>query len=186
MFKKIISMILVAAMAFSVLSIYCFAEDINVVYDEYGNAYEIPEDAVLVVIRDMYGNVVNTNIARSESFLDGKYTIPANGSMMTYKYESHHAFYAGFMRYLDGFDLGTDPNRRIRLTVYKTAAVNSLGIIAEGPNYYNTSTSPYDGTNGFVGIEYNAEAAYPYYYAVYENLENTSVTLHLLVGRHTA
>ncbi len=185
MLKKLISALVVVALGLSALSTNCFAEEYNIVYDEAGNSYEIPLGTILVVIKDMYGNVVNVSQTRSDVFYDESHTIPPHGTLMTYKYESHVRFFAGFMRYSPTAQLGTDPNKNINLTVYKTAAVNNLGIKAAETKTYNTSTSPFNYTNGFVGRRITADEAYPYYYAVYENLESTSVTLHLIVGRDT-
>lgn len=52
MLKKIIIMALTAILTITCLSVNSYAENYYTVYDEYGNAYIIPENTVLVVIRD--------------------------------------------------------------------------------------------------------------------------------------
>jgi hypothetical protein len=165
-----------------VVTSMCFS--ISAFADNKTNKFKLlPPDEIIAVIYDADGNEVNT-VTRDS--IEYQYSIPAGGSMVTYRYQmkSGNIMAFGFQKAFAG-SASEYLNKTIKIDVYKS---NDLG--ASGRDYlvmsgtFNTSTGPTNpaGNNGFVGHIFNYSPGYSYYFAKYTNLSSSTAKLLVIIG----
>ncbi|MBR5571534.1 MAG: hypothetical protein IKV99_02700 [Oscillospiraceae bacterium] len=188
--KRFISFILSAVMVLSICSISVFA-----VTPETHQNYDIKnENPFAIVIRDAEGNVVETYYQTRQLYVDGtQYTIPANGTLTTYQYDTSIAFFAGFyFTHSDYSGYATTRNRSVTITIRNAPSVGGTRSTVSthtfstneenntGNAYYISGIQP--GCTA-ISIDKTTVSSRPYYDAVYKNNSASSLTISLLVGR---
>ena len=147
-----------------------------------------------IVIRDGNGNIVEIHHLSRQIYVDGtQYTIPANGSLTTYQYDTSVAFYAGFyFIHSDYSGYATTRNRSVTITIRNASSVGGSRNIVSS-NTFSTNEESNTGSRYYISgiqpgctaisVEAMTSSVRPYYDAVYKNNSASSLTISLLVGR---
>lgn len=165
------------------------------VYDEYGNAFTINENDVLVVIYDAEGNIVSRDIQPRQIYVNGSQKeIPAGGSASSYQYSPSSSFFAGFYFVHSSISgNATTPNRSVTVKILNASTVGATTRYNVKSETFSTTESDNTGSTYYSsGIQAGCScvclyansisSSRPYYNAKYVNNSSSSVTISMMVG----
>lgn len=174
--------------------VYAASGKNHTVYDDYGNAFSVGEDDILVVIYDAEGNVVSSDIQSRQIKINGtQYTIPANGSASTVQYTPSESFSAGFYFVHSKYDgYATTPNRSVTVKIRNSDSKDGTRYIVKSETFSTTESDNVDSGYYTSGIQAGCSCvslyassistARPYYDARFVNNSSSDVTISILVS----
>lgn len=148
------------------------------------------DPGMMFVIRDADGNIVETYAQSRMIWVDGvQFTIPANGTLSTMRYDVSLGFSAGFyFTHTSYSGFATTPDRAVEIAIYNSSSVESARNYVISKAYStNLGANPncYSLPNGYCAIlsPSSVSSSRPYYEIVYTNLSSSSMTISLYIAK---